>query len=191
MDWLGELQRIFLGEGDTAQAAFFLEILFRTSVMYVYTIVFTRLVGQGSVGQIGPFEFVLVVAVGSAVGDPMFYPDVGLLQGMAAITVVILLHRATGYVLQRNRRLERLIEGEPLLVVEDGRICHDALGSGTLTERELYALLRTSGVRNTGEVEVAFFEPNGRLSVFRKETVDRRGQDTVEPALRFNREEIA
>ncbi len=113
-----DLARIFLGDSDTANVPFYFEIVLRTLVMYLYTIFLARMVGQGAIGQIGPFEFVLVIAVGSAAGDPMFYPEVGLLQGILVITVMILLHRATGFVLQRNKTLEDKIEGGPLCVVE-------------------------------------------------------------------------
>lgn len=167
MDWHQEAMRILFGEEDTQSLLFFAEVFLRTVVMYCYTLFLTRMVGNGGIGQIGPFEFVLVIAVGSSAGDPMFYPEVGLLTGIFVITVVILLHRLTGFILHRYRSLEDVIEGSPVLVVEDGKICDERLGSGTLTERELLALLRIEGVRDTGEVSQAFFEPNGRLSVFR------------------------
>jgi uncharacterized membrane protein YcaP (DUF421 family) len=162
-----DLHRILFGEADTATLFFFIEIVFRTIVMYVYTVFLARLVGKGGIGQIGPFEFVLVIAVGSAAGDPMIYPDVALLHGIAAITVVILLHRLTTSLLNRHRRLEHRLEGEPLLVVDHGTVCEDRLGAGALTKRELFSLLRQAGVRHTGEVEYAWFEPSGHLSVFR------------------------
>lgn len=174
MEWKGELMRILFGEEDTQSVVFFAEVLLRTIVMYCYTLFLTRMVGNGGIGQIGPFEFVLVIAVGSSAGDPMFYPEVGLLTGIFVITVVIILHRLTGFVLQRFRSLEDVVEGSPLLVVVDGKIRDERLGSGTLTERELMALLRIEGVRDTGEVKQAFFEPNGRLSVFRYPEEERR-----------------
>lgn len=164
---LDEVYRIFFGEVETAGAAFYIEVVFRTLVMYLYTIVLARMVGQGAIGQIGPFEFVLVIAVGSAAGDPMLYPDVGLLQGILVITVVILLHRLTGYIFSRHHSLERTVEGLPVLMVEHGRIRGKALGSGTVSEAELLSLLRLAGVRDTGEVERAFLETSGKLSVFR------------------------
>lgn len=162
-DWL----RIILGAPETADALFYLEVIFRTTVMYLYTIFLARMVGHDAIGQIGPFEFVLVIAVGSAAGDPMFYPDVGILQGILVITIVILLHRLTGAVLQRSKRIESMVEGDPTLIIADGKILQDALGSGSLTERELLALLRVEGVRDIGEIERAYFENNGRLSIFR------------------------
>lgn len=167
MDSGFDLTRILIGDRETAYVAFFLEIVLRTVVMYAYTIFLSRMVGQGGVGQIGPFEFVLVIAVGSAAGDPMFYPEVGLLQGILVITVVILLHRVTTGFLHRHKKIEKVLEGAPIMVVAEGEVVEAALGSGTLTERELFALLRLEGVRDTGEVHCAFFEPNGRLSVFK------------------------
>jgi uncharacterized membrane protein YcaP (DUF421 family) len=167
MESWSDLYRMFFGEADTANWPFYLEVVLRTVVMYLYTIFLARMVGQGGIGQIGPFEFVLVIAVGSAAGDPMFYPEVGLLQGILVITIVILLHRATGYVLERHRNLEEATEGRPLLVLEDGKVREEVLGSGTVTRRELFALLRLKGIRNTGEVECAFLEPSGSLSIFR------------------------
>lgn len=169
MEYNFDLARIFLGAPEMVDALFFVEIVFRTIVMYAYTIFLSRMVGHDAIGQIGPFEFVLVIAVGSAAGDPMFYPDVGLLQGILAITVVILLHRGTGWFLQRSRKLESALEGDPDLVVADGKILDAKLGSGSLTERELLAMLRLEGVRHLGEVERAYFETNGRLSVFKRE----------------------
>jgi uncharacterized membrane protein YcaP (DUF421 family) len=180
MEYSFDLTRILLGSIETAHPVFYLEVILRTIVMYLYTIFLARMVGQGGIGQIGPFEFVLVIAVGSAAGDPMFYPDVGLLQGLLVITVVIVLHRATGFLFQRHKNLELTVEGNPLMVVREGKIREDVLGSGTLTERELLALLRLNGVRNIGEVECAFFEPNGRLSVFRYPARRRRkGRATI------------
>ena len=173
-----DLHRIFFGEADTATFAFFLELAFRTIVMYFYTIFLARLVGKGGVGQIGPFEFVLVIAVGSAAGDPMIYPDVALLHGIGAITVVILLHRATAALLNRHKQLERHLEGDPLLVVENGTIREEVLGAGALTRRELMSLLRQQGVRDTGEVECAWFETSGRLSVFRHQKAGKGGVST-------------
>lgn len=167
MDLWSEASRIFLGDARDGGMLFLLEIVFRTTVMYLYTIFLARMVGHDAIGQIGPFEFVLVIAVGSAAGDPMFYPEIGLLQGILVITVVIVLHRLTGALLQRSKRIESMVEGDPVLVIRNGSIENEGLGSGSLTERELLALLRVEGIRDVSEVESAFFENNGRLSVFR------------------------
>lgn len=186
MDRDFDLLRIMFGEADIATPLFYAEIVLRTTVMYLYTIVLARVVGHDAIGQLGPFEFVLVIAVGSAAGDPMFYPDVGLLQGIAVITVVMLLHRFTGFAAARWRKVESVIQGDPILVVKDGRIRDDAIGAGRLTHGELMSLLRAKGIRDTGEVECAYLEPSGVLSVFRASEGGRRGQPTLPAAGRVD-----
>lgn len=181
MDYEFDIVRMLVGGAETADALFYLEIVLRTLVMYFYTIFLARMVGHDAIGQLGPFEFVLVIAVGSAAGDPMFYPDVGLLQGIVVITVVIVLHRVTGHLLQRSRRLESMVEGDAVEVIADGRIVEGSLGSGSLTEPELMAQLRLNGVRDVGEVERAYLETNGRLSVFRKADTDARAERSTLP----------
>jgi uncharacterized membrane protein YcaP (DUF421 family) len=55
--------------------------------MYLYALLLVRLLGKRGMGQLAPFDFVIIIALGSAVGYPMFYPDVPVLHAMAAITV--------------------------------------------------------------------------------------------------------
>lgn len=176
-----DLWRIAFGGAEWATPAYYAEVVLRTTVMYLYTILLARVVGHDAVGQLGPFEFVLVIAVGSAAGDPMFYPEVGLLQGMAVITVVMLLHRLTGFAVSRQPKLERLVQGDPILVVRDGAVVEQALGSGTLTRREVMALLRLEGVVDTGEVHLAYLETSGRLSVFRRSAERREAGESTLP----------
>jgi uncharacterized membrane protein YcaP (DUF421 family) len=68
---------------------FLLEIVFRTMVIYGYTMALMRWLGSRTIGQLSSIEFLLVIALGSAVGDAMFYPDVPLLHAIAVITVVV------------------------------------------------------------------------------------------------------
>lgn len=175
-DW----HRLFLGE--QADALYLLEIAFRTTVMYLYALVFARFVGKRGVGQISPFEFIVIIIISSAAGDAMFYPSVPLLHGIVVLTVVILLHRLLATLTGRYRRVEDAIEGEPLLVVENGAINEQALGAGTLSRQELMTELRLRGVRDVADIELAFFEPSGRMSVlFRRREQQRPAVSTLPP----------
>ena len=105
-----------------------------------------------------------------------------LTHGFVVLTVVILLHRLLATLTGLSHRLENLAEGEPLLVVEKGRINEEALRGGTLSRHELLMELRLRGVRDVGEVELAFFEPSGQMTVLlgrreRQET----GESTLPP----------
>ena len=81
-----DLARMFVGDHP---ALFYLEIVVRTGIIYLYTLLLLRWIGSRSVAQLSMVDFLLVIALGSAVGDAPFYPDVPLLAAMAVITTVI------------------------------------------------------------------------------------------------------
>ena len=167
--------------GDATGFLYLLEIAFRTAVMYLYALVFARFVGKRAVGQISPFEFILIIVISSAAGDPMFYRHVPLTHGILVLTVVLLLHRAMSFVTIRSERGEDVLEGEPLLVVEDGAVIASALGAGTLSRRELMSLLRQQGIEDVGEVDKAFFEPGGQLSLFQANQSEQKKTESTLP----------
>lgn len=154
--------------GD-APLTFALEIALRTTVMYVYTLALVRILGKRGMAQLSPFEMVIIVALGSAVGDPMFYADVPLLHGMIVVTVVVALERALVRLTENNRLLERIVESSPILLVSDGEIVREALDKEDLSEAELFMSLRQQGIERLGEVRRAYLEPSGSVSVFKTE----------------------
>lgn len=166
--------------GD-APLRFVVEIVIRTSIMYLYTLLLVRLLGKRGMGQLSPFEMVIIVALGSAVGDPMLYDDVPLLHGLVVVTVVVALERLLVALTQRNRPLERLIESSPVLLVRDGEIDREALKQEELSETELFMSLREARIEQLGEVRLAYLEPNGKVSVFRSEE-EKRGRSVLPPA---------
>jgi uncharacterized membrane protein YcaP (DUF421 family)/DNA-directed RNA polymerase subunit RPC12/RpoP len=163
-DYAFNLSRIFLGNLPWFYVA---EVLLRTTVMYFYALLLVRLLGKRGMGQLAPFDFVIIIALGSAVGDPMFYPDVPVLHGMAAITVVVVLTRLVGFLTERSRRFENLVEARPACLVRDGVMDLDAMESESIPRDELFQRLRTEGMEQLGQVDRAYIEPSGRVSVFR------------------------
>lgn len=157
-----ELHRIFMGDQDIGFAA---EILLRTVIIYSYTLALMRWIGGRSVAQLSIVEFLLVIAIGSAVGDSLFYPDVPLLPAMLAILLVVLLNKLIDKAILSSERLSRIFEGRPQIVITDGRIDKAKLGRQGLGESELYLKLRDKGILDLSEVRFGVLEPNGVLSV--------------------------
>ncbi len=158
-----EFERIFLGELTWLAVG---EIVLRTAVMYTYTLVLIRFLGKRGLSQLSPFELLIIVALGSAVGDPMFYPDVPLVAGMVVITGVVALEKVVVILTEKNRRLERLVESFPVLLVRDGVIQTETLDREQLSEDETRMRLRLEGVEFLGDVRRAYLEPSGQVSVF-------------------------
>ncbi len=172
-DW----QRIFIGE---LSPLFLIEIVFRTVVMFLYTLFATRFIGKRGMGQITPFEFVVIIALGSAVGDPMFQPDVPLLYGMLVITIVVIFQKVLNATTNKFKTFEEIVESKSVLLVEHGVILEEALRDEGVSPSELCMQLRMKGVQNTGEVERAYLEPSGSLSVFIYEKgKERDGESTL------------
>lgn len=169
-DW----PRLIWGE---APPLFLAEILFRVVVIYLYTLLMLRLIGGRSVAQLSLVEFLLVIALGSAVGDSLFYPEVPLLHALAVVTFIVLLTKGLDALSQRFRRAKRLLDGEPVQVLREGALLPQGLAARDMSPSELAAFLRLEGVRNLGEVRAAYLEPMGHLSIFRA--------DTARPGLRI------
>lgn len=170
-----DLHRMFVGDFDLLLTA---EIVVRTGFMYLAALLLVRVIGKRGLGQLSPFEFVIVIALGSAVGDPMFYPEVPLLHGVVVLTVVVALQKLITNVADRNEPFERFIESEPATLVMDGVIDEDVLLREGLARDELLMRLRQAGVRNVGQVQRAYLEPSGQVSVFKFDGVERPGQST-------------
>jgi uncharacterized membrane protein YcaP (DUF421 family) len=154
---------------------FLLEIAFRTIVIYVYTLILIRWVGSRSIAQLSLVEFLLVIALGSAVGDAMFYPDVPLVHCIIVITVVICLDKLLGFLLARSPAMEDIIEGKSVELVRDGIIDCAVLKDLNFGHDELFEQLRLGGVSNLVQVRAAYLETNGKVSVFRRKGDGRAG----------------
>jgi len=146
---------------------FLLEIVVRTVTIYLYTLVLVRWIGSRSIGQLSLVEFLLVIALGSAVGDAMFYPDVPLVHCLLVITVVILIDKALSFALTRSPRLEDAIEGKTVELIRDGIIHHDVLLKANFGQDELFEQLRMKDIEHVGQVRAAYLETNGNVSVFK------------------------
>ncbi|PSS61947.1 DUF421 domain-containing protein [Ensifer sp. NM-2] len=173
-----DLGRMMIGDEPPL---FLLEIALRTLIIYAYTLFLIRWIGSRSIGQLSLVEFLLVIALGSAVGDAMFYPDVPLVHCMVVITVVVLLDKSLSYIVARNRKLEDVIEGVSVEVVRDGAILWKALKRLNVGHDELFEQLRLKQVRHLGQVRAAYFETNGLLSVFTFDEPSTRQGLLIEP----------
>jgi uncharacterized membrane protein YcaP (DUF421 family) len=157
-----DFYRIFLGDKSWVYT---LEIVFRTTVMYLYALLLLRLLGKRGIGEFTPFDHVIVVAMGASIGDPMYMPDVPLLHGMIVLTMVVLFQRFILRLEDRYPRLEHLLEGEPRRVVDNGVLDLRGLIREDFSREDLFQALREAGVEHLGQVKWAFLEPSGRVSV--------------------------
>ena len=173
-----DIKRMLIGD---LPLLFLAEIFVRTSIIYAYALLLIRWIGSRIVGQLSMVEFFLVIALGSAVGDPMFYHDVPMIHSMIVITVIVLFNRALDEFVFRSRKAADVIEGATVELVREGIIQHQTVGGLKISNQELFQLLRAKGIQNLGEVRAAYFEPDGSLSVFNQASKGQRRGLQIEP----------
>lgn len=159
-DW----QRMLIGDEPPL---FLLEIVVRTILIYCYALLLLRWLGSRTIGQLSTVEFLLVIALGSAVGDAMFYPDVPLLHALLVVTVVVVANKLLDILIARFKHAERAIDGVPEEIMRDGVICKPFLSSTTMGVSELFQELRERGIEHLGQVASAYVEADGAVTVFR------------------------
>ncbi|RZM18857.1 MAG: DUF421 domain-containing protein, partial [Pedobacter sp.] len=145
---------------------FLWETVLRTFIMFLIIMVALRLLGKRGVKQLSVFELVVIIGLGSAAGDPMFYRDVGILPSLIVFTMIIGLYSAITYFIGKNKKFEALVEGKPICLIKDGVFEVDNFKKEALGEDEFFAELRMKGVSQLGQVEEAIVESNGSISVF-------------------------
>lgn len=145
---------------------FLLEILFRTLVILLWTGALLRWIGGRSISQLSIVEFLLVIALGSAVGDAMFYPEVPLVHALLVILIVVLVDKAIDIAIRRWSRAKTVIDGHPVEVLRDGRILCDGMLARQIGTTELLEMLRLERVENLGQLRHAYLEASGVVSIF-------------------------
>lgn len=161
---MSDLRTLFLGDDHTWK--FLLECALRTVTMFVVVLLLFKITGKKEVRQFSVLELIVVIGLGSALGDSMIYVDSPILPSVVAMFVVLLCYWAMNKWTSRDRAMEKLIEGDVVQVFGNGVIDMAALKKEGMTVHEFYGELRVQHVEHLGQVKSAYVEINGEVSVF-------------------------
>lgn len=161
-----DLQRMLWGDYSWVIYA---EIIARVFLILSYTTLIIRWIGKRAVGGIDSGDLLLVIAMGSCVGDAMFYPSIPLLVSIAVISCIGLLQRFYTELGIRFEPVRKAIHPTVVKVVANGKLLEQNLQKDHIDRNEVFMLLRQHGIRYLEEVEAAYYEQTGKLSVFRFE----------------------
>ena len=152
--------------------SFFLEILFRTPLIFLAVVVVLRLTGKRGIQQLSIFEMVMIITLGSAAGDSMFYEDVGMLHAIAVFVIILAVYRLVIYIITKSEKAELLLEGKPLYLIRDGKFCLKELDNDELGSDEFFGELRQRNIDHLGQIRFAILEDSGKISIFYYEDKD-------------------
>lgn len=142
------------------------ETVLRTFIMFIVIMVSLRLLGKRGVKQLSVFELVVIIGLGSAAGDPMFYKDVGILPALIVFTMIVILYTLITYFIGKSNKFETMVEGKPVYLIKHGKFSVENFKKEPLGEYEFFAELRMQGVSQLGQVEEAIIESSGSISIF-------------------------
>ncbi|QRR00708.1 DUF421 domain-containing protein [Dyadobacter sandarakinus] len=158
MDW----QEIFVNDLDWS---FALQILIRTTIMFLVILIFLRLTGKKGVRQLSIFEVAIIIGLGSAAGDPMSNKDQAVLPALLVFATVLGIYRLITWIAAKNERFESVLEGDPIYIIEEGMFILET-GEKTFAKDEFFSEMRQEGIEHLGQVRTAILETNGNVSFF-------------------------
>ncbi|WP_159882348.1 YetF domain-containing protein [Paenibacillus puerhi] len=145
------------------------EILFRTATSFAALLVLTRLLGKKQVGHLTFFNYVTGITFGSTTAEIIVNRQITLLQGIASLVLWSLLAYFIALIGLHSVKAREILDGEPTILIKKGEILEKELAKQHLNIDDLIMLLRNKDVFSPKEVEFAILEPDGKLSVLRKE----------------------
>ncbi len=158
---MSELHRLI---GDSADTLLWWQMVIRGVVVFGYLVALARLADRRAFGRLSVFDLVLGMVLGSTLSRAMT-GNAPLLPTLATGVALVLMHRLLGRVSFSSDRLEQLIKGRKILLVEQGRPLPEALQRTAITERDLFeALHQTSAKLHLADVKKAYLERNGKIS---------------------------
>jgi uncharacterized membrane protein YcaP (DUF421 family) len=146
------------------------ELILRSGVVYIFLLVLLRITGKRQVGQLAPFDLVLLLVLSNAVQNSMNGGDNSLVGGLISAATLVGLNQVVGHLTYRSKKLEAIIEGRPQVLVHNGMLFEDVMEKAKLTHHELNSALRQAGCECVEEVHSAILENNGAISVVPRHT---------------------
>ncbi len=140
----------------------------RAFVVFAMVLIFLRVTGKRQIGQMAPFDLVLLLLISNAVQNSMNGGDNSITAGVLLAGTLIIMDWGLGVLSRRFRKVETLMEGQEELLIHNGKILEAALQRSGMTRHELMAGLRASGCASVDRVHAAILETNGRISVLPK-----------------------
>jgi uncharacterized membrane protein YcaP (DUF421 family) len=143
------------------------ELVARASIVYAVLLVLVRLSGKRTIGQFTPFDLLVVLLLSESVSNALSGGDDSVAGGLLSAATLIVLNFSVAWLTARSERLDRAIQGRPILLARDGQVFDDVLRSQHVGMADFAKALREAD-SDLGMVRCAFLEADGSISVLKK-----------------------
>jgi uncharacterized membrane protein YcaP (DUF421 family) len=144
------------------------EKVLRSVVVYTFLVIVFRITGKRQVGQLTPFDLVVLLIVSNALQNALIGPDNSVSGGLVGAVVIFVLNGLVAHLSYHSRWFERLVQGEATPLLHDGHVRRDAMRRELITHDDLHAALRDAGMVSIDEARFAVLEANGKITCGRR-----------------------
>ncbi|GAA0122750.1 DUF421 domain-containing protein [Clostridium butanoliproducens] len=144
-------------------------LLLKTTLSFLALLVLTRILGKKQMSQLTFFNYVTGITIGSIVANIITVDNEPFIDEIIGLVWWCVLAELTAYITVKSHKLGRLLDGEPSIVIKDGKIIRKVMVDLRMNSEDLTMLLREQSIFSVSEVDYAIIEPNGKLSVLKKD----------------------
>lgn len=149
-----------------------MDIVLRASATFAALYLLLRLLGKREIGQLTPFELVVIVVMGDLVQQGVTHNDFSLTGSILAIATFAFWALVMSWATYLSPRLETLLDGRPQVIIRDGALIEANLRRDRITRSEVEAEMRVAGIAHMNQVAWAILETQGKISFIRKDDGD-------------------
>jgi uncharacterized membrane protein YcaP (DUF421 family) len=143
----------------------YFDLMLRAGAVYIFIVVAIRLFGKKELSQLSVVDLVFILLISNAVQNAMVGPNTSLLGGLVAAGTLFLINFILKKLIFRFKPIEKFIEGEPIMLIYEGKIQHKNVKQAGFTMQELDAAVREHGIDSIAKVNLAMLEVDGNISV--------------------------
>jgi uncharacterized membrane protein YcaP (DUF421 family) len=145
-----------------------MDLVIRATVIFLFVLLVTRVAGRRELGTLEPFDLILLVVLGDLVQQGITQSDQSVTGTLIVISTITLLSVAVSWVSFRSRPIRRFTEGEPIVLLRDGRTIERNMRRERITRGDIEEQARASQVRSLEELQWAILEDNGQISCIKR-----------------------
>ena len=146
-----------------------MDLVLRTVFVFFLILIVTRAVGRRELSSMEPFDLILLVVIGDMVQQGVTQSDYSLTGTTIVIATLASMVVGTAYLSYRFKRLRPLLEGEPTLLISDGRLLERNLRRERMTVEEIRSEARQQSIASLEDIRYAVLETNGKISFITKD----------------------
>jgi uncharacterized membrane protein YcaP (DUF421 family) len=141
-----------------------MDLVLRATVVFAFLLVLTRIIGKRELGSLQPFDLILLIVLGDALQQGLTQDDYSLTGAILVVGTIAVLQVCVSWISYRFPRSRPILDGEPIVVVQDGKVIERNLRRERLTVEEITEAARKQQIAHLAEVRWAVLETDGEIS---------------------------